>query len=157
MSAGDASAPPRWRPQFSLATLLLAVIASGALMGLYFASRNAEARAKPGPKERALLQERMDIAQKLYEISIQMHNQGVAGVDEVIRAERAMCEAKLALCESKEERIKAFEELLAAETKLENIVDARIKQGVAPTVESLKVRSGRLETEAKLEREKAAR
>ena len=49
------------------------------------------------------------------------------------------------------------EQMLAAETTLENLVNARMKQGVATPLDGLKAHSSRLEIEARLEREKAGK
>ena len=148
---------PRKRLQFSLATLLLAVIATGASMGWYFARRDADARVKPGAKEQALLQERAEIASKLHETLLEGYKNGFIDETNLSRAELAMYDAKLALCKSKEERINIYEQMLAAQSKREALAEARIKAGMATADSLLRVRLDRLETEAKLEREKAGR
>jgi len=131
---------------------MLAVLAAGATWYcLSGPGRAWSADAKEG-RMQELLKERLGAATELYPTVLQGLVGGTGVLEEVHAAHQALLRARLDVCGTDDERIAALERAVGEAKKQEDIVTRNVKQGIEKSVDALKAKVYRLETEIALKR-----
>ena len=142
----------RFRFTALLGLLLLLVIAG--TLGKWTAPSRAHAAGENDSKLKALLKEKLAVAQEALAIVTKAHQNGDTSIEGVVEANQVVGKAQLDLCETNAERVAVLERMLAQTKNFEKSVAELVKVAAAPKTTLLKARLSRLDVEVALERAK---
>ena len=142
----------RFRFTALLGVLALLIIAG--TLGKWTVASRAHAAGENDSKLKALLKEKLAVAQEALAIVKKAHQNGDTSIEGVVEANQIVGKAELDLCDTNAERVAVLERMLAQTKDFEKSVTELVKAAAAPKTTLLKARLNRLDVEVALERAK---
>ena len=142
----------RFRFTALLGVLALLIIAG--TLGKWTVASRAHAADENDSKLKALLKEKLAVAQEALAIVKKAHQNGDTSIEGVVEANQVVGKAQLDLCDTNAERVAVLERMLAQTKDFEKSVAELVKAAAGPKTSLLKARLNRLDVEVALERAK---
>lgn len=142
----------RFRFTALLGLLVLLIIAG--TVGRWTAPSRAHAAGENDSKLKALLKEKLAVAQEVLAIVTEARRNGDTSIEAVVEVNQVVAKAELDLCDTNAERVAVLERMLTQAKDYEKRVAELVKAEAGPKTTLLKARLIRLDAEVALERAK---